>query len=122
MRDFSTRQTPPPFRPRVTVVFLVLFGLFIAYGTLIPFDFSATREQVETKRHGFFAQTLAGASRTDVVSNVLLFMPWGGLVAVWLTRRCAGLGTALVAGTASGCALSGLVEALQLFSPSRITS
>jgi VanZ family protein len=101
---------------------LALCGLFITYGTLLPFDFSATWEQVETRRHQFLAQPLAGASRTDVVSNVLLFLPWGGLVAVWLTRRRAGLGTALVAGTASGFTLSGLVEALQLLSPSRTSS
>ena len=39
------------------------------------------------------------------MSNVLLFLPWGGLVAVWLARGH-GSGTALVAGTASGVALS----------------
>ena len=65
-------------------ILLVLFGLFIVYGTLLPFDFSAPREQVEVKRHAFFAKTLARASRTDVISNVLLFLPWGGLMAVWL--------------------------------------
>jgi VanZ family protein len=104
------------------LILLVLFGLFIAYGTLIPFDFSATREQVEAKRQRFVARTLASASRTDVISNVLLFLPWGGLMAVWLARRGAGLGTALVAGTVSGAALSGLVEALQLYAPSRTPS
>jgi len=124
MPDFAGRQTgrQPPFRPGVTVVLLVLYGLFIAYGTLIPFDFSATSQQVASKRHLFFAVSLAGASRSDLISNVLLFLPWGGLMAVWLAGRKAGFGLALPAAAVSGCALGGLVEAVQLFVPWRTSS
>ena len=124
MPDIDGRQTrrQRPVRPGVTVVLLVLCGLFIAYATLIPFEFGATRRQVAYKRSLFFALSLADASRADVISNVLLFVPWGGLMAVWLASRRVGLGLAGVAAAVSGCALSGLVETLQLFTPSRVSS
>ena len=44
---------------------LVLFRLFIAYGTLIPFVFSATSEQVESRRHQFLKLPLVEAARTE---------------------------------------------------------
>jgi glycopeptide antibiotics resistance protein len=112
----------PSFRPSVTVVLLLLFGLFIAYGTLLPFEFGATSKQVVYRRHQFFTLSLAEASRTDLIGNVLLFIPWGGLMAVWLAGRRVAPGAALVAAAASGCALSSLVETLQVYSPLRVSS
>jgi VanZ family protein len=106
-----------------STVLLGLCALFIAYGTLIPFRFSADLGGA-AERLGRFAGAPSGPiSRSDVVSNVLLFLPWGGLYAI-RSRRVAGEGPrgALLGAATSGLALSGLVEACQLFAPSRTAS
>ena len=106
----------PPF------VLLVLWGLFILYGTTLPFDFSATGEQVWARWYSLLEHPWRRSSLPDIVSNVLLFVPWGVCVAACLARRGVGFGAALVCGGLSGFALSGFVEFLQLFAPSRTPS
>src|SRR5690606_11005048 len=61
-------------------------------------------------------------SRTDAVSNVLLFMPWGGLFAFRRAQRGAGAWAVILGATVGGMALSLLVETCQLFAPGRTTS
>ena len=63
-----------------------------------------------------------GGSRADVVSNVLLFMPWGFLLAFWLVGRGRGYLTVVSVALLSGAFLSGTVEFVQLFAPSRYCS
>lgn len=109
-------------RPGTLLVLIVLWGLFVAYGTMLPFDFSASRQRFESKRRAFFAHPLARASKADLASNVLLFLPWGGLSAAWLAGRGAGPLGATLAAAAGGAALSAAVEALQLFAPMRVSS
>ncbi len=103
-------------------VLLVLWALFIVYGTLIPFRFTADVGQVVAKLHLVGATLDRPPPRSDLVSNVLLFLPWGGLFTFRRARRGAGFWAALLGATVSGMALSGLVEACQLFAPSRTTS
>jgi glycopeptide antibiotics resistance protein len=103
-------------------VLLVLWALFIIYGTLIPFAFTNNVGQVVAKLHLVGDTLNRPISRSDVVSNVLLFLPWGGLFTFRRARRGAGFWTALLGATFSGMALSGLVETCQLFAPSRTTS
>ena len=63
-----------------------------------------------------------GGSWADVVSNVLLFMPWGFLLAVWLAGRGRRYVAVLTLALLSGAFLSGTVEFVQLFAPSRYAS
>ncbi len=104
------------------IVLLVLWGLFIVYGTTLPFDLSESGERVEARLQRLAENPWRIGSRTDVVSNVLLFMPWGFLLAFWRAGRGAGSITVLFLAAVSGALLSGSVELLQLFAPSRTTS
>ncbi len=101
---------------------LVLWGLFIIYGTTLPFDFSASGEQVRERLQSLAAYPWHFGSKTDVVSNVLLFMPWGFLLAIWRARRGTSFVAALILALLSAALLSASVELAQLFCPSRVTS
>ena len=109
-------------RLRLPFLLLVLWGLFILYGTTIPFDFSASSARVGAKLQKVLEQPWQTASRMDIVSNILLFLPWGFLCSAWLADRGAGYAVSLIVASLTGMALSGFVEFLQLFTPTRITS
>jgi glycopeptide antibiotics resistance protein len=109
-------------RPRLPFVLLFLWGLFILYGTTIPFEFSASSAQVAAKVQQVFERQWHTASRMDIVSNVLLFLPWGFLCSVWLADLGAGCGVSLIVASLTGMALSIFVEFLQLYTPTRTTS
>ena len=102
-----SRGQVKPMRWRVdpSTVLLVLWGMFIIYGTLIPFAFTNDVGQVVAKLHLVGDTLNRPSSRSDVVSNVLLFLPWGGLFAFRRARRGAGFWPALLGATFSGMAL-----------------
>ena len=100
----------------------MLWGLFIVYGTTLPFDFSVSGEQVQERLQHLREHPWQIGSRTDVISNVLLFMPWGFLLAIWRASRGASFAAVLILALTSGALLSGCVELAQLYAPSRITS
>jgi glycopeptide antibiotics resistance protein len=110
------------WRPNPALALLVLWGLFIVYATTLPFEFSTSIEMPQARLHRLWLRPLSGGSWPDVYSNILLFVPWGLLLAVWQ----AGRGTNYVATVAlallSGAIFSGIVEFLQLFSITRFTS
>lgn len=111
------------WRPSPAVVFLLLWVLFIIYATTLPFDFSASGELVKGRLRGLAERPLRGArSVGDVVSNVLLFLPFGLLLAIWRAGRGSSLGATLVLAVLSGALLSGSVEFAQLYSPQRFSS
>lgn len=101
---------------------LLLFSLFIVYGTLLPFNFRFDPAMVEAKLRRSFGAFGRTASRADVVSNVLLFVPWGFLFAWRAAVRGRGLGRVTAGAALCGLALSAAVEVAQLFLPSRTTS
>jgi|SRR5271165_1207721 len=109
-------------RLRLPFILLFLWGLFIVYGTTIPFDFSASSARVTAKIQEVFEQPWQTTSRMDIVSNVLLFLPWGFLCSVWLADRGTGYAVSLIVSSLTGLALSGFVEFLQLFATTRTTS
>ena len=98
---------------------LLLWGLFILYGTLLPFNFTVPLELVEQRLQRIWARPLKGGSWTDVYGNVLLFVPWGLLLAIVLARRGAGFFVAVAVAMCTGAFLSGSVELAQLFVPIR---
>ncbi len=111
-------------KPRLPLSFMlfVLWGLFILYGTTIPLVFSASSDQVIAKVHQAFDRPGQASSRMDIMSNVLLFLLCGFLCAIWLAGRGVGDVPAAVAASLAGLAISGFVETIQLFAPSRTTS
>jgi len=123
-KQIRFRVTQSESRPNPVLVLLLLWGLFIVYGTLLPFDFSASGELIETRLRRLWESPLrgGGGSRSDVVSNVLLFMPWGFLLAVWLAVRGRHYVAVLTMALVSGALLSGTVEFVQLFAPGRYAS
>jgi VanZ family protein len=110
------------WRSDPVLVLLVLWGLFIVYATLLPFDFSASGDLAMERISRVWARPLTGGSWRDVEGNVLLFVPWGLLLAMLMARRRAGLVTTVAVAMCSGAFLSGSVELAQLFAPNRSTS
>jgi len=108
-------------RTNLAVVLLLLWGLFIVYATMLPFDFSASGDVIQARLRGLWERPLSG-SWGDVAPNVLLFMPWGFLLAVWLAGRGRRYVAALILALLSGALLSAAVEFVQLLAPSRVSS
>jgi VanZ family protein len=107
----------------VVVVLLLLWILFIIYATTLPFNFSATGEVVQARLRRLIEHPLKGARNLgDVVSNVLLFLPFGFLLAVWRAGRGASLAATTALALLGGAVLSGSVELTQLFAPQRFIS
>lgn len=104
---------------------LLLYLLFVVYGTSIPFeaDFASVSQKWRELRASLFV--VGDLSLPDVLSNLLLFVPFGWLFAVATrsTQLRAGVGPRqLFLTTAAGAAFSLLVELWQLALPSRTTS
>src|SRR4051794_39573917 len=103
-------------------VLILLWGLFIFYGTLLPFELSASGELIAQKIKRVWEAPLRGSSWPDVQANVLFFLPWGFLLALWRARRGAGFIASVAVATFSGALLSSAVELIQLFIANRSTS
>ncbi len=114
-------------KPSAALLLLVLWALFIVYGTTIPFDFRFDRATAAQGWHDAQWHPLRNPeggrlSRTDVFSNFVLFLPLGLVAFAAYRRRDRGpLGPFLFA-AATGIFLSAAVETLQLWSPLRTTS
>jgi glycopeptide antibiotics resistance protein len=98
-------------------------GAFVIYGSLVPFDFQTVAD--ETTPAGLTLTPLAHASRTDFLSNVLLFLPFPFFL---MGALCAGRGSpatralAAAAVLAANAGLAWAVELAQRFLPSRTAS
>jgi VanZ family protein len=122
-KQIRSRLAHSRWRPSLAVVLLLLWVLFIIYATTLPFDFSASGALIKARLQGLAEHPLRGGRLlTDVVSNVLLFLPLGFLLAIWRADRGASFGATLVLAVLSGALLSGSVEFIQLFAPPRVSS
>ena len=115
-RDRRGRKVAAP------TLLLLAWTAFIVYGTMLPFDFRANLDAATARLRDVPDLLGRSSSRSDVVSNVLLFLPWGGLFAFRAKGRGSGFVVTWLGATAGGLALSVAVEAAQLFLPSRTTS
>jgi VanZ family protein len=98
---------------------VVAMALFVLYGSLFPFSGWSWPG-------GGTVQSIEGGwpryiSRSDVVTNFLLYVPLGFLAARALRGRL-GLWASAAGAVLMGAALSGSLELLQLFLPGRVTS
>jgi glycopeptide antibiotics resistance protein len=110
------------WRPNPVAILLAVWGLFIIYGTLLPFDLSEAADSVHERMRRLWEQPWRPSSRTDLISNVLLFMPWGFLISIWANGRGIRALSTLAAALLSAALLSGSVEFIQLYAPTRTTS
>jgi VanZ family protein len=112
------------WQQNLAAILLLLWGLFIVYGTMLPFDFSASGDLVQSRLQRLWARPLRGmgGSWADVYSNIAFFMPWGFLLAIWRFGRGSAWWATLVLAMLSAACLSGSVEFVQLFAPKRSTS
>ena len=109
--------------------FVVGAGVFWAvalYGSLVPFDFAPrTLPRAVEQFRAILADKMMSDSRSDLVANVLLFVPIGFcLCAALAMDRGAGLRRFLMAPLVlvSCVASSVLIEFLQLWFPARVSS
>lgn len=121
-RDIRFRVTHLRWKPDVTVALLLLWGVFIVYVTSLPFDFSASSDLIDSRLQGLWDNPLQGVYRRDVISNILLFMPWGFLLGMWGAQRGNAFAAALIQAALSASVLSTSVELIQFFSPVRTPS
>jgi len=112
---------------RTQRILLVAWCCFIIYGSFIPFHFSANSDFVRPRLAHLelfpYQEGTRNFSLLDLVSNVLLFIPFGFLLSgsgVWRTDRS----WTLRIGVSAVLALlfSTSIELGQLFSPSRTAS
>jgi glycopeptide antibiotics resistance protein len=105
---------------------LLLWGFFVLYGTTIPFDLTLDPNFGMQWRHAHkipWRNPDGGwPSLPDVVSNVLLFIPGGFLLALRRVNAGKGFCTTAAATGLGSLLVSLAVETLQLFSESRVTS
>jgi len=108
--------------------FFLFYCLFIVYGSFIPFRFSDDWEFVRAQFARFFTPPYDHGSRQfsipDVLSNILLFVPFGflwvgGEFSLRASRR---LSKAILAGGVLGLLCGLAIESGQMFSPGRIAS
>ena len=72
------------WQQNLAMTLLVLWGLFIVYGTMLPFDFSASGELIQLRGCDGCGSVLYGvwAGRGPMcIAMSLFFMPWGFLLA-----------------------------------------
>jgi len=104
---------------------VLVYSLFVIYGSLVPFDFQLiSLEDAQQRFEELYLLDLREGSRVDRAVNVLLFIPlafmWMGL----LSASCVRAGKVLVSVyVALFCLLlSFCIEFAQLFFPSRVSS
>ena len=100
----------------------MVWGLFVVYGTTLPFDFSGNTDGLGPVWERTLYELKRGPSLPDVVTNVMLFIPWGALLAARLAVARRGALLAILAGVLSGALLSLAVEPAQLYLPPRSPS
>ena len=100
-------------------VAVLLYLLLIAYGSLYPF--TGWRVPLQDAWSFLFAPWPRYVTRTDLITNVLAYMPLGYLLTVWL-RVYASRWQTVVYATLGGALYSLTMESLQAFLPGRIAS
>jgi VanZ family protein len=118
-------MTADPER-RVMRMLLVLWTLFVLYGSFIPFNFtadaSAFHENLAHARWWLFQNGRRVFSIPDVLSNVLLFVPLGFFAVGARARRGPPVTTTVVSVVALAAAFATTIEIGQSFAPGRVSS
>ncbi len=104
-------------------VLATLYALLVLYGSLMPFDFTHSPAQAAgAYRSAWRTWPLATdrpPSRSDLLANLLLYVPLGALLAAPRDGRRRARGRTALLAVAGGVTLSAAVELLQTLSPTR---
>lgn len=101
----------------------LLYAWFVVYSTLLPFDFHWTIGQRNLASLGETLQAhRADDNRTDLVLNILLYIPLGASICLAIRHRVGWWWVGMIASGLVGALLSATIEFLQLFSSSRVGS
>jgi len=104
---------------RRTIAWLLAFTvLFIVYASLYPFDFDLTRLAAFNRDDLLRSLTWRRPPRTDLIANLIFYLPFGALVAS-LTPRRWGAVRRLLFTLGTGTALSLVIECAQATTASR---
>jgi VanZ family protein len=114
-------------RSRLLVTGCVVYLLFLLYASLMPYDFTASPQQVsEHFRYSLDYWPFGGQENTslsDVLSNILLYVPAGLMISTTVAvRRRGGSWRGLLLAAGICLAVSATVETLQAFSLTRVCS
>jgi VanZ family protein len=100
-------------------ILTLLYVALIVYGSLFPFEGWDAPERAFLK---FLSDPWPqDFSRSDLITNVLVYIPLGLLLAGWILRSLNGP-SALILASVSGGLLSIAMEGLQAFFPGRVSS
>lgn len=110
---------PRPTRSLVPWLLLAVIAL-IAYGSLYPFNFKTDAIQGGVL-NAMRELSWARAGRGDRISNVLLYLPLGFCLLLWLNVRLY-RGVAFAAATVIGTLLSLCIEVAQVYISARVPS
>lgn len=102
--------------------FLLFPVAIILIATLFPFEFHRDAAAIRRTDSVFLWLSTRPSSIHDFLDNVLLFLPFGFGLSLWLYRKERRLLSASLAAFAAGATLSFGVEFLQLFLPTRTSS
>ncbi len=104
---------------RIATWLLAVIAFLIAYGSLYPFSFAAPGGAGPLEMLGQLS--FARTTRSDIASNVLLYLPFGACLTWMLAGQLGGLLAALLA-TLAAATLSFGVEFAQLYETRRVAS
>jgi VanZ family protein len=108
----------------VLTVASILFALLVLYGSCMPWDLSSDQHLAArnfTRAKAFWPMGSLQPSRMDLLSNLLLYMPLGLLIAMRasLAEDHTPM-TDLLLAVLAGAMLSLVIETIQLMSPTRV--
>ena len=101
------------------------YGLLLIYASLMPFDFSSNINFEREIRHFWIQWPVNPGGRisgSDLLSNLVLYMPLGWMVCVRLRLKGAGFFPAAFFSIVLCSCISIFVEIMQMFSFSRVAS
>ena len=99
---------------------VLAYGLLLVYGTLFPLEPVAWHEPVDIHQLFDWEAVRKNLSMSDILVNLLVYLPWGYLVCRGLLRFHISLALPLT--FLAGTALSFSLEYCQLYLPSRVAS
>jgi VanZ family protein len=113
-----------PRSPAIVAWLAFAMVALIAYGSLYPFNLKPTVDDFSWWRalwHALTQLSWARAGRGDRIANVLLYVPLGFCLSLWLDGRLRHRSAVIVA-TLFGAVLSLSIEVAQVFISSRVPS
>lgn len=104
----------------------LIYVIFLFYGCTVPFNINSSASDIMLKINGIFWNPYLPPkgltySKIDMASNILLYLPFGFLLASHFKKKLS-VCAILIISTLSSLSVSALIETIQLFTVDRVTS